>query len=356
MTQANSADAGLSRSTLARLALALVLLGVAWRTVRYLLRFPFWGDEAMLAVNFALLDYGQLAQRLENCQIAPLLFLWAERAAFDWLGPSELSLRLLPYLAGVASLGLFWRLARLALPPLGEMLAVGFLAVAIWPVSMSTQAKPYSLDLLVPLLLLVPAAEWMTDPGRTRWLAVLSLIAMPAMLTSYPAVFVAGSVCLALAPLAWRQGAVARAWLAAYAVAMLAGFAIGMAVGKNHLATPTGGVTTEAGMSSFWESGFPPGSPLAAAWWFVLTTAGQVCPYPVGAPHGGSALTFALCLVGGVVLVQSGRWAWLALCAGPVLLTLAAAALRRYPYGGAERITQHLAPGICLLAGCGWPP
>src|SRR5438094_380217 len=44
--------------------------------------------------------------------------------------------------------------------------------------------------------------------------------------------------------------------------------------------------------------------------------------------------------------------AWLILCGAPLLLNLLAAALHRYPYG-AGRLSQHLAPGLCLLAGLG---
>src|SRR5947209_10337376 len=106
---------GLSDRAATRMALGLVLLGLAWRTVRYFLQFPIWSDEAMLAVNFAWFDYAQLTQRLENCQIAPLLFLWGERTALCWLGPNVLSMRFLPFLAGILSLGLYWLLAGVLL-------------------------------------------------------------------------------------------------------------------------------------------------------------------------------------------------------------------------------------------------
>src|SRR5947209_2908901 len=157
--------AGLSPRAMTRMAFALLLLGLLWRTVRYLLQFPIWGDEAMLALNFAWFDYGQLTQRLENCQIAPLLFVWGERTAYCLLGPGELSLRLLPFLAGVAALALYWRLTGLLLDPLGRLFAVGFLAVASLPVSMSALIKPYSFDLLMALVLLVPAVQWLQAPG-----------------------------------------------------------------------------------------------------------------------------------------------------------------------------------------------
>src|SRR5581483_9238561 len=115
----------LSERAATRIALGLLLFGLLWRTVRYLLQFPVWGDEALVAINFVRLDYAQLTQRLENCQIAPLLFLWGERAALCLFGPSELSLRFLPYLAGVCSLALYWRLTGLLLNAHARLFAVG---------------------------------------------------------------------------------------------------------------------------------------------------------------------------------------------------------------------------------------
>jgi len=131
------------------MASGLLLLGLLWRTVRYLLQFPIWGDEVMLASNFVHLDYLQLTQKLENMQVAPLLFVWGERLAFASMGPSILSLRLLPFLASGVSLVLYWRLTGLLLGPLARCFAVGFLAVAFFPVEMGGRLKPYSCDLLM---------------------------------------------------------------------------------------------------------------------------------------------------------------------------------------------------------------
>src|SRR5437763_2262955 len=89
--------------------LMLLTLGAAQRLVRYLLRFPVWGDEAFVCLNLMDRDYAGLTQRLRFDQVAPLLFLWGEEAAYWLLGGSELALRLLPLLAGLGSLLLFAR-------------------------------------------------------------------------------------------------------------------------------------------------------------------------------------------------------------------------------------------------------
>jgi hypothetical protein len=348
-----SGNVSLSTDTMTRMALSLLALGILWRTIRYLLRFPIWGDEALLALNFAWFDYGQLTSRLENCQIAPLWFLWGERTAFVWLGPGEFSLRLLPFLAGLASLVLYWQLTGLVLRPTARLFAVGFLAVAHWPVSMCTLIKPYSFDLLMSLVLLLPAVQWMRRPDQTRWLIGLVILVPAAMLGSYPSAFVGGGISLAIAYRAWRHGWSTRCWFATYNLTLLAGFACAYAIGVRQLDTATSGVTTRAGMAAYWAHGFPPDTALSAIKWFVLQTAGQMTAYPLGASNGGSALTALFCVSGVAWWARRRQWTWVILLGVPVFLNLIAAIVHGYPYGGSGRLNQHLAAPICISAGLG---
>src|SRR6266852_7392220 len=115
-------------------ATTLVALGVLWRTVRYLCQFPIWGDEAFVCLNFLDRGYRELIEPLRFDQVAPLLFLWGEATIYRLLGSTELALRLLPFLAGLGSLVLFWRLAWSALPSRAALLATGILAIAYYPV------------------------------------------------------------------------------------------------------------------------------------------------------------------------------------------------------------------------------
>src|SRR5262245_24159027 len=70
---------------------ATLILGVAWRIVRYLCHFPIWGDEAMLLLNILDRDYAGLTEHLRFAQVAPLLFLWLEKTAILLFGASEWS-------------------------------------------------------------------------------------------------------------------------------------------------------------------------------------------------------------------------------------------------------------------------
>src|SRR6516225_5249617 len=153
----------------------LLLLGISWRALRYFLQFPIWGDEAFVCLNLLDRDYLELVQPLRFWQVAPILFLWSELAAYRLLGGGELALRFLPFLAGLGSLFLFWRLVRSTLSPAAGTLAVGFLAVAYYPVRHSCVVKPYAFDLFFALALLVVGASWLRQPQR-RWLVVLALL------------------------------------------------------------------------------------------------------------------------------------------------------------------------------------
>jgi 4-amino-4-deoxy-L-arabinose transferase-like glycosyltransferase len=117
-----------------QVTLGVVVLGLVWRAVRYAMAFPLWGDEAFLAVNFLTRDLAGLGRPLEFKQVAPPAFLWAEYALVRGLGGSEWSLRLVPFLAGVASLGLFWRFCREVATRRVTLVAVALFAASFYPV------------------------------------------------------------------------------------------------------------------------------------------------------------------------------------------------------------------------------
>src|SRR5438128_12053528 len=135
------------RARLVLLAVIVVGVGIAWRLVRYLTAYPIWGDEAFLCLNFLDKGFWDLANGLDNYQVAPILFVWIEWLMCQGVGTSELALRFFPVIAGIAAVLLFWRLCRVTLPPLIAALAVSLLAISYYPVRHATEVKPYDFDL-----------------------------------------------------------------------------------------------------------------------------------------------------------------------------------------------------------------
>ena len=180
-----------SRST-ARVVIALIAMNLVWRTVRYLLAFPIWGDEAFVAVNLLNLDYWAMVEPLEYGTIVPIGFMWLELAAAQAFGLGEWALRLVPYLAGLLSVFLFWKLSRTLLSGSSTMLAVAFFTASYYPVRHAAELKPYSFDLLLALGLVLAAIHLLRGiDSIARW-AVLTMLAVISVWFSYPSVFVSG--------------------------------------------------------------------------------------------------------------------------------------------------------------------
>jgi 4-amino-4-deoxy-L-arabinose transferase-like glycosyltransferase len=336
-----------------RLALALLVAGLAFRLALFCLCHPLYEDEAYLTLNLVDRDYVGLTRQLDHFQVAPVLFLWGELTAYRLLGSSEWALRLLPLLAGLGSLGLFWRVARRAVNPMAAAVAVGLLAVSRWPLHMSCQVKPYSFDLLASLSLLAVAFHWLRRPDRVGWLALLALLAPVAVAASYPAVFVAGGVSVALLPTLWRRpGWPARLLFLAFNVLIVAAFYVcDVVIAREQLGSP--GSAFHDYMTGYWKNGFPPEGPLAVIWWLVSSHVGPLMGYPYATGAGSGLLTFPLFALGAYLCWRARRRSFVLLCLAPFAITLLAAFLHRYPYGECARLSQHLAPLICLLAGVG---
>ena len=327
---------------------SFVALGVALRALHYLLNYPLWGDESYLAASFLDRGYRGLLRPLEYHQVAPLLFLWAERTAVKLFGFSEWSLRLFPAICAAASVLLFRHAAGLMLRGLPRLLAVAVFAVSYYPIRHAAEVKPYASDLLVALILLIFALEWLREPGRTRWAWSLAAFAPIAVGLSHPAIFVAGGIGLALAPTAWRSRGLAP--YLAFGLATVVTF-LGLYVA---FTADQARDAVEGGMPTYWADAFPPLSGfLALIGWLADVHTGHMFAYPAGGARGLSGLTVACVGAAVVALIRRRRWAVLALLMAPFGLNLLAAALHAYPYGRSPRIMQHAAPATCLLAGLG---
>ncbi len=330
------------------LALLVLVIGLMWRVVRWGLAMPLWGDEAMLGLNVLQRSFSELVQPLDYAQISPVLFLWVQRAVIQLLGPGDWAVRLLPTAAGIGALLLYWRATGRWLPPLEAALATSLLAVSYYPVRHGSEFKPYSFDLLASVVILHGVLGRLDRSGSSlsAWWLVPLLPILLAM--SNPAVFVAGGLAVVLTVRTFRHRQAARyAELAVYGLVLMGAFALSYL-----LVTRGQDQATAPAMREFWKAAFPPSNPLQLPIWLLDIHTGNMLAYPIGGKFGGSTATFILCLVGVMALWRSQR-TLLAVLVLPFGLTLAAATLHRYPYGTSARVSQHLAPAVCLLAAFG---
>lgn len=331
--------AGASAPTLLNLLMAC---GILCRVVQYLWDRSFWVDEASLVLNIRGKTAAQLLGPLDYHQAAPPLFLLAGRGMFRLLGGSEWSLRLLPLLAGCASVLVFAKVARRLLPPLAAILAVALFCFSDRSIWHATEVKQYGIDVFVAVLLTflaVGSSTYESIPEkRLIWLAVVGAV---AIWLSYPAVFVFAGLSLALLPACFRRGPRS---VTVFVVANLAVFGSFLAL----LLTVMHAQQSQS-LADYWAEDFldlrQPISAAASVARHLLA----LCNYalqPVG------VLVLPCMPLGVYWFVRQGRVRQSAMLLNPLALNLLAAAAFRYPFDG-QRLTAYLAPAVLLLAAAG---
>lgn len=327
----------------------LITLNLVWRSTRYLLNFPLFGDEAFVANSFMVMGFWDLTGGLEHYQIVSLGYLWGTWLISQVAGQSEQALRLLSYLAGIVSALLFMKMAFRLLSVKNALLSLAIFSASYYPVRHAVEVKPYSLDMLASICITLAAWNFITDNSRRNLIWWISACAIGAWI-SYPSIFVSAGTCLSVGLYALLRDRT-MLWPAAAAgtVAVVSFVLMYLLVGQEQRVAGQDVLVN----LELWSSTFPPWSePSKFFGWFVHVHLGKMFAYPNGGNNGGSVLTFALFCLGAYYLWGRSRLKVLLLLS-PFPLMFVAASLHAYPYGGSARVAQHVAPAICLLAGTG---
>lgn len=330
-----------SRSTL--FGLLAIAVGIGVRVALFAGRRSLWLDEAMLALNVVTRPLRSLLRPLDYEQAAPPLFLWAEHAMARLFGVSEVALRAVPLLAGVGALMLIWRLGIRLFDPATGAVAAALASVSPFLVYYSNEVKPYETDAFFAAAVMYAGLEAGSEAGWPRRLIALAVLGTIAVAASVPAAFVLPGVWagLALAPTRGRRSA-NWGWL------ILAGLGPATVFGVIYLFVYRREASSRF-LLEYWSSRFPTlGSPdwLAIMWRATGDTIREFC---LGAelPAVVTLLMLGLAVAGLIPLTRRrGAWTTVVLV-GPVLITIVASTLHRYPLE--PRLLLFLAPVLCLL-------
>jgi hypothetical protein len=331
------------------IALVLMVLGAGLRIWQFAAGASLWFDEIALARSFIERSWVELLSApLSFGQVAPLGFVLVEKFVVVAFGPSDYALRAFPLICSLLSLVVFWRVAKLVLDPPGALVALALFSAAAPLVIYGAQVKQYAGDVLVSLWLL-----WLVlRSGSAAWTYGQALgigaAGFVGAAFSQPAVFVIAGIGGTLA-LVKRDGAPAfrplTITLVFWAAAATAGILIGI-----HDITPGGQVFLPA----FWSGGFAPLSwqeEFAKLWpWeplkHLLKGRGALVSLGYPSPRISLLLMFLGCLW--IYRIDKGR---LLLLTAPIIVTLAAAILRLYPFS--DRLILFLLPVFLLLLAAG---
>ena len=162
-----------------------------------------------MANNIRERSFAGLTRPLDWGQGAPIGFLWIEKSVVTLLGTSEFSLRLVPLIAGLLCLPLFYPVCRRLFGVLTANVGLSLFAVAESFIYYSSEVKQYSTDTLVALTLVFLCLEAVRSE-RTVWLLVLGLCGSLGVFLSHSAIFVLGPIVVYLALVDGTRGKVLR--------------------------------------------------------------------------------------------------------------------------------------------------
>ena len=327
-----------------RVHVGLVALGAVLRTVQFFSGRSLWMDEAFFALNLRDYSLREMLRAMDyEVAVAPG-FLVVQKAVVGMLGTGELALRLVPFLCSLAALGVFFHVARRVLSPAAAGLALFFFAVTPSLVYYASELRPYGVDVLVALLLLIGGLNAHRDGFTVRSAGILASVGLVALLFSFPSVFVLAGIgtglLLAVRPdreKMVRALAVGGTWVAGFGALYF-----GYIVRHGH----------SAESFALWQHRFlqlpgrSPGSWLEAAERNAELLLGSLAE-PLGFALGGLA---ALLVVFGALALRgrAGLGAFLLL---PLAFTGLASFLQRYPFH--DRLLLFLVPFALLLVAAG---
>lgn len=214
--------------------MAVVVLAVAVGVVlRFVQRSDLWLDEA-LTVNISSLPLGDIPDALRQDGHPPLYY-WLLHLWMELFGEGDVAVRSLSGLFSLAALPLAWIAGRRIGGRPVAVAALVLLAVSPFAVHYGTEARPYSL-----VMLLVLAGWLLLDDAlrRPSWprLVGLALISGVLLLSHYWSMWLLGAIGLCLLWRAWRgpapaeehghRGAIERASALKCAVALGAGLVL----------------------------------------------------------------------------------------------------------------------------------
>jgi hypothetical protein len=336
------------------LMIAAVAAGALLRAVQYFANSSLWVDEAALSRNILDRSFAELAQPLDYAQSAPIGFLFAQKAMVAF-GSSELLLRAIPFAASLMALVVFAALVRRLLTEFGQAVAVTAFALGSPFIYFGAQAKPYSTDVAVTLLLTWLLMRGLGKSHSLGYWMLCGVIAVGGCAVSHAATLLVAAHGVILGWLYWRgQAPLSRSQFVAVQALWITGVALSAWSSLGSISAADLAYSRE--VYSAWFVPVP--RTAGDAMWLVRRMVDAFGLPEFAPPRLDGGLRYALpwlyaivAVVGlGALWMRQRPVAWLLLL--PILAAIAASAVRMYPLGG--RHTIYLLPLLIVAASTGW--
>ncbi|HZI29294.1 MAG TPA: glycosyltransferase family 39 protein [Gemmatimonadaceae bacterium] len=331
-----------------RLELGILAVGIGARAVRFLEQRPLWIDEVLIALNVLPNGPPDFLQPLELSQISPVGFLIGEWLVTRAAGAGEQALRFLPFVASIAALIAFNRLARRTLEPATALLATALAALSPLLIYYAGEIKSYTFDWLGAVLLMHATLSLAEDRNPRAWMRWSGIAGFGALMSTAAPFFVAGCALALLAVPAIRAPRTLIRLVVATAPAALL-FAV------QYFTTYSSDFTRVA-MESYWKGQF-----LDAQLPHALAQAAQLARTFVvdvvfgdrvaeSMPRKSMTIVVLLSAIGAVVLTRRSPQV-AAIVLAPAVLAVTAALMHRWPL--TSRLLLFLVPALAMALASG---
>ncbi len=339
------------RISVGMLTATVVGIGILLRIAAWRFDRSFWLDEILLALNITSRSFAELWRPLDHDQGAPVGFLMLVKLTATVFGTSEMALRVVPLLSGIGAMLLFPTVARRLLPAHAALFATALFAFTPRLVYYSSELKQYSSDVLATLILLalVFRRAGSVSDRSSRYYLHLALAGAVAIWFSHPAAFVLAGLGLVLFGVAfWRSDESALRGLIGVGLAWVASFAGCYVACLREL-------SKNQYLMNYWSEHFAPMPPrnFEQVGWYVRAVTGMF-EWPAGMVLADSSVALPAALLFGMGCL----WLWrrspvtVACLLAPLVMTMVASLLQRYPFGG--RLLLFVVPLLHLGLGAAY--
>lgn len=301
----------------------LIAIGFLLRFRQYFAIRSLWVDEASLALNLVGKSFGELFQPLDYHQAAPIGFLLVVKAIISILGNRDYILHLFPFLMGLSSIYLIYRIARDYFGKAG-LFTVLFFAGNVWLIYYASELKQYGTDVTAALLLVYLGLRcW--NRGESRDYLWLGIAGTFAIWLSHPSIFILAAIgiTLVLETILIRKEYASLKRLVLMGLVWLISFGIHYVIVLQHTAV-------DDYFQTFWRRAFLPLPPWGNLQWYLKTYYSFLLIFFSRTDPVLFYMFPALSVLGIVSLFLRRRGlAWVTLFV--FLFTFAASALQRYP-------------------------
>jgi hypothetical protein len=180
------------------LVAAILIFGVYLRTREYLPNRSIWSDEARLSLNIMSRDFRGLLQPLDMDQAAPYGFLYALKLSTMAVSEPVRALRLIPFLASLIALPLFYAAVKLILGRRGAIFALFLLTISPLLLRHAVEVKQYGVEMLATIAVLHASAYYVHGARRRAGVIWLAAAGCVTLLFSHTIMMITASAGLML--------------------------------------------------------------------------------------------------------------------------------------------------------------